>query len=239
MIAEGQEFFLLDVRNPGEAEELGYIEGAVQIPLQDLGKNTDKLPPLDTPIVTYCKAGTRAVIGATMLSALGYTNVKALTGNSFGGWLEAGYPTAAGVPAEGKALNTEFDPVAVKAIDNALTGLNEIGWSQTTVENAALAIVENPDLIVIDVRKPEEVAEGVIDAPNFIHLSLLDMVTNKVLWPADKDADILVYCKAGTRGNIAMSILRANGYMNAVNMAGGYDAWAAAGLPIAEFEAVQ
>jgi rhodanese-related sulfurtransferase len=237
MIAEGQEFFLLDVRTPAEAEELGYIEGAVQIPLQDLGKHTDMLPSLDTPVVVYCKAGTRAVIGATALGALGYTNVKALTGNSFGGWLEAGYPAATGVPAEGEALNTEFDAVAVAALDKALTGLNEMGWKQTTVENAATAIIENPDMVVIDVRKPEEVAEGVIEASNFVHLSLLDLVANKDLWPANKDADILIYCKAGTRGNIAMTILRVNGYYNAINMKGGYGAWLAAEYPVVEFAA--
>jgi rhodanese-related sulfurtransferase len=237
MIAEGQDFFLLDLRGVSEAEEKGYIEGAVLIPLQDIGKNTDKLPSLDTPIVAYCAAGTRAVIGATALSALGYTNVKALTGSSYGGWLEAGYPIASGVPAEGEALNTEFDAVAVAALDKAMTGLNEIGWAQTTPENVSLAIVENPDLIVIDVRKPEEVAEGVIDAPNFIHLSLLDMVANIAQWPAEKDADIVVYCKAGTRSNIAMSILRVFGYTNVISMKGGFTAYVEAELPVAEFAA--
>ena len=50
----------------------------------------------------------RAVIGATALGALGYTNVKALVGKSFTGWAESGYTVAEGVPAEGEAYNFEF-----------------------------------------------------------------------------------------------------------------------------------
>ena len=231
MFVEGQEFFLLDVRGAGEAEEFGHIEGAVLIPLQDLGKHVDMLPSFDTPIVVYCKAGTRAVIGATALGALGYTNVKALVGNSYGGWVEAGYPTVEGVPAEGEAYNVEFADGLVEAVDNALTGLNEIGWAQTNPENTALAIVENPDLIVIDVRRDFEVVEGVVDAPNFIHLSLLEMMSNMDLWPADKEADIVTYCRTGIRSSIAMTVLRVHGYTNVISMNGGYVGYSEAEYP--------
>ncbi len=39
MIAEGNAPFLLDVREPGELEENGWIEGAVNIPLRDVAAN--------------------------------------------------------------------------------------------------------------------------------------------------------------------------------------------------------
>ena len=36
---------------------------------------------------------------------------------------------------------------------------------------------------------------------------------------------LIVHCQAGKRSAIAVSILKANGYHNLVNMAGGYAKW--------------
>ena len=48
------DIFLLDVRENVELEENGYIEGAVNIPLRELGQNLDLLPAADMPIIAYC-----------------------------------------------------------------------------------------------------------------------------------------------------------------------------------------
>ena len=37
-----------------EVTDQGHIEGAVNIPLRELGDNLDLLPTADTPIVVYC-----------------------------------------------------------------------------------------------------------------------------------------------------------------------------------------
>lgn len=127
-LAEGTELFLLDVRQPEELEENGYIEGAINIPLRELGKNIDKLPAFDTPMVTYCGSGWRCTMAMTALGALGYTNVKTMVGGSFGGWMEAGYPVVQGMPPEPEALNAvEPDPALLAAIDEALSNIPE-GW---------------------------------------------------------------------------------------------------------------
>jgi hydroxyacylglutathione hydrolase len=48
----------------------------------------------------------------------------------------------------------------------------------------------------------------------------------------DKDAPIAVHCKSGYRSMIAASWLRRAGFTNVTNLVGGFDAWAAASLPV-------
>ena len=43
--------FLLDVRNPEELEEIGTVEGYVNIPIDELADRLDELPK-DRPILT-------------------------------------------------------------------------------------------------------------------------------------------------------------------------------------------
>jgi rhodanese-related sulfurtransferase len=230
MIVDGQDFFLLDVRTPAELEENGYIEGAVNIPVLELAQNVDKLPSFDTPIITYCAAGTRATIGMVALGELGFTNVKAMTGGSFGGWLEAGYPIAEGAIPEAEALNeADPDPAVVAAVDAMLSNMPE-GYAQLAVEGLNEELVDGADLVLVDVRRPEEVADnGKIEGA--VEIPLEEFVGMQSEWPA-MDADIVTYCKAGLRGNIAMTILRTFGYENVRNLKGGFDAWAAGGYPV-------
>ena len=100
-LAENPDLFLLDVRNPSELEEKGYIEGAINIPLVDLMDNLEYLPAFDEQIVSYCGSGWRCTIALAMLEALGWEDVKGLKGGSMGGWIEAGMPVAEGIPDNG------------------------------------------------------------------------------------------------------------------------------------------
>ena len=74
-LAEG-EVFLLDVRQPGELEENGWIEGAVNIPLREVADNIEYLPSQDTPIVSYCGSGWRCTIALAALEGMGWEDVK-------------------------------------------------------------------------------------------------------------------------------------------------------------------
>ncbi|TOO76407.1 CoA-disulfide reductase, partial [Vibrio parahaemolyticus] len=49
---------LLDVRNPGELESVGYLEGAINIPVDQLRHRMSELPK-DKEIVIYCQVGLR------------------------------------------------------------------------------------------------------------------------------------------------------------------------------------
>jgi len=235
-LAEDPPPFLLDVRELAELEEKGHIEGAVNIPLRELADNTQYLPSLDTPIVSYCGSGWRCTIAATALEAMGYEDVKCLKGGSFSGWVEAGYPVVEGAAAEPLELNVaELDPAISAEIQEMLQSVPE-GFGGISADDLNTALAENPDLILIDVRTDAELAEnGVIEADNWLHIPLEDFIAQKDQWPEDMDAPIVVYCGSGHRSTIAMAILWSYGYTDVRSLKGGFSGWVEAGYPVAEF----
>ena len=47
----------------------------------------------------------------------------------------------------------------------------------------------------------------------------------------------MLYCKTSGRAALSAQSLQAMGYVNVQSIAGGYDAWVTAGLPVAKPEA--
>ncbi len=235
-LAEDPPPFVLDVREASEIEEKGYIEGAVNIPLREVADHIEWLPSFDTPIVSYCGSGWRCTIALTALEAMGWEDVKGLKGGSFGGWVEDGYPVAEGLPLAPMELNAaEPDPALVAATAAWLQEVPD-GYGVITADDLNVELIENPDLILIDVRRDEELAEnGIIEAENWIHIPLEEFIEQKDMWPENPDASIVVYCGSGHRSTIAMSILWANEYSDVRSLKGGFGGWAEAGYPVAEF----
>ncbi|EJS2610098.1 FAD-dependent oxidoreductase [Vibrio alginolyticus] len=62
---------LLDVRNPGELESVGYLEGAINIPVDQLRRRMHELPK-DKEIVIYCQVGLRGNVAYRQLVNNGY-----------------------------------------------------------------------------------------------------------------------------------------------------------------------
>ncbi|MBC7002233.1 pyridine nucleotide-disulfide oxidoreductase family protein [Photobacterium sp. BZF1] len=62
---------LLDVRNPGELKSSGYLEGAVNIPVDQLRQRLDELPK-DKEIVIYCAVGLRGNVAYRQLVNNGF-----------------------------------------------------------------------------------------------------------------------------------------------------------------------
>ena len=75
-----QNALFLDVRTPIEYET-GHIEGALNLEVDDLRANLDKLNVAkDHPIVVNCQVGLRAYIAIMILKHKGYTNLYNLSG---------------------------------------------------------------------------------------------------------------------------------------------------------------
>jgi rhodanese-related sulfurtransferase len=72
-----QPIFMLDVRDPVELKN-GYVEGAVNIPLNDLRQRMGEVPK-DQEIWSYCLVGQRSYYAARALSQYGY-DIKSLSG---------------------------------------------------------------------------------------------------------------------------------------------------------------
>lgn len=79
-------------------------------------------------------------------------------------------------------------------------------------------ILEQQTLNVVDVRKPNEyISEHIVDAINF-PLGDINDNTNTL----DKDKTYHIHCAGGYRSMIASSILKARGFHNLVEIAGGF-----------------
>lgn len=76
------------------------------------------------------------------------------------------------------------------------------------------------DLLIIDVREPQEHAEFTKDAKN-IPLSSLP----SVMYDFDEDQEIVVYCRSGQRSAMAQGLMLQSGFRKVLNLKGGMLEW--------------
>lgn len=80
-LKEDKPIFMIDVRNPGEFEEMRLGIGERLIPLGQLRNRLSELPEdKSIEIITWCKISLRGYEAALILQANGYKNVKVLEG---------------------------------------------------------------------------------------------------------------------------------------------------------------
>jgi len=85
-IAADKGALLLDVREPSElVDQLGHIEGVMNIPVGQITHSLDKLEAYkDEPIVLICRSGARATTAGQILLTAGFSNVVVLEGGMLG-----------------------------------------------------------------------------------------------------------------------------------------------------------
>lgn len=87
---------LVDVRERSEWEE-GHIGGAAHVSRSYLEQQIEGVvPDRATPIVLYCAGGTRSLFAGQTLQAMGYTDVRSMSGG-FQAWKSSGRPWTAPV----------------------------------------------------------------------------------------------------------------------------------------------
>jgi phage shock protein E len=62
---------LLDVRTPEEFAT-GHIDGAINIPVDDLDGRLSEVGDKDKPVIVYCRSGSRSARAAKTLARAGY-----------------------------------------------------------------------------------------------------------------------------------------------------------------------
>lgn len=67
---------IIDVREPYEFED-GHVEGAINIPPQELLAGAPDLDQIDrsTPIIVYCRTGARSNTSKHILTNMGFANI--------------------------------------------------------------------------------------------------------------------------------------------------------------------
>ena len=102
------------------------------------------------------------------------------------------------------------------------------GLRRLTPEQAFAAAQEGA--VLVDTRSGDEQREqrGVI--PGAVHHPL-----SVVLWRLDefpRDARVILICRHGHSSSLAAARLQQLGFRDATDVEGGFEAWAAAGLPV-------
>ena len=92
-------------------------------------------------------------------------------------------------------------------------------------EEAARRVDEGA--VLLDVREPDEWQAG--HAPNAVHVPLAALAAS--IDQLDKEQPVVAVCRVGGRSERAAAVLLQRGY-DAVNLAGGMQAWNAAGMPV-------
>ncbi len=153
--------------------------------------------------------GYAQVMKKTTIAGLGLASILALAGCSG----DAGSDAASTAAVSG-------DPVAcVQAAEC------------TTLEPAAFAELAAADgVVLLDVRTPQEFAEGHLDGAVNLDVSAPDFATR--LADLDPEATYAVYCRSGNRSQTALDLMTQAGFGTAADLAGGIGAWADAGLPV-------
>lgn len=91
--------------------------------------------------------------------------------------------------------------------------------------------------VLVDVREADEFAAGHLGGAIHISRGLLEFKFSANPSLQARDLNILLYCKTSGRAALAGVALQEMGYLNVHSIAGGFDAWVAAGKPVAKPEA--
>lgn len=66
---------LVDVRTPGEFAA-GHIDGALNIPVDQIEARAKELGARDRPVVVYCRSGARSAAAAATLKRMGFQKIE-------------------------------------------------------------------------------------------------------------------------------------------------------------------
>ena len=90
--------------------------------------------------------------------------------------------------------------------------------------------VANNEWLLIDVRSPQEFADGHIPgAVNMPHDNINDYIADL---EGHKDKPIIIYCRSGRRAQLAMKVLQDMDFSEVMHLEGDMLGWSAAGLTI-------
>ena len=98
----------------------------------------------------------------------------------------------------------------------------EAVYQQITMEEAVSIMEAGKDIVILDVRTPQEYAEGHI--PGAINVPNETIGQGEIAELPQKDQEILVYCRSGNRSKQASQKLAQLGYKN-IKEFGGIRSW--------------
>lgn len=83
--------------------------------------------------------------------------------------------------------------------------------------------IQGKEIVLIDVRTPEEFQKGHIKGARNIDYQAEDFLSR--MSELDKEQDLYIYCRSGNRSQQAAKELEALGFEQIIDLKGGYLAW--------------
>ena len=103
-----------------------------------------------------------------------------------------------------------------------LSGCGSASYTQISQDEAMKMMQEQSDYLIVDVRRPDEFAEGhIAGAVNVPNETIVDEAPDAL---PDKEQTLLVYCRSGNRSKEASQKLADMGYTNVYEF-GGINTW--------------
>jgi len=99
-----------------------------------------------------------------------------------------------------------------------------------SVESLKILLKDNNNIVLLDVRTPEEYSRGRI--PTSLNLPVDNISSQITSLVPDKTMQIYLYCLSGSRSMLAAEQLVQLGYKNISNIANGLLAWKSRHYPI-------
>ena len=101
----------------------------------------------------------------------------------------------------------------------------------------ALALLDHPDWLVVDIRDPREIAKlgtipGAFRAPRGMLEFWVDPLSPYYKPALDDGRRLLLYCGSGWRSALAAAALQEMGRDDVAHLAGGFTAWQEAGYAV-------
>lgn len=119
-------------------------------------------------------------------------------------------------------------PPAVDAGESA----TETGGVRVVSPSDAAATIDDAqdDLVILDVRTPEEFDEGHIDGATMLDFYRSDFADQ--LAALDREVPYVLYCRSGNRSSQARAMMSDLGFTTVDDIDGGILAWQSAGFPV-------
>ena len=84
-------------------------------------------------------------------------------------------------------------------------------------------LASHDNVQLVDVRTPGEFAGGGIDGA--VNIDFNSPTFEQNIQTLDKNAPVLIYCRSGGRSSKALKIFEANGFINVLELEGGFMNW--------------
>jgi rhodanese-related sulfurtransferase len=184
---------LVDARTFEDATS-GHIPGAVSVPPDWLAATLARLPEprLKAPIIVYDgRGGPRAISAAKAFLGTGQQNVLVVSGGLIG-WQAAGYAVESGVPASTQIVYVPKPRAGSLPVE----------------EFTRLARATPADVLILDVRNPDEANAGMIKGAMLVPDEELQARMAEV----PKSKRIVTHCLTGIRAEMAYHKLKTAGY---------------------------